>query len=314
MSVTLELRPFAPFCLELTVWALRRRARNKVDLWDGRYHRVLVVDGRPLTLVVEQRGTPDSPRLTLSVSGRDRDITAERVQVARRVLERSLGLNIDLRDFYHLAQTDSPLADLVTRFRGVKPPRFPTVFESLTNAVACQQLSLEVGIELLNRLSDAYGEPSGDGPSPLKSFPEPAVIAVASPHDLRQLGFSAQKSDTLIRLATAVGSGEVDRLALSALPREEATMALRGLKGIGRWSAEYVLLRGFGRLDIFPGDDVGARKKLRSFFELPDAPDYAAINRLTSRWAPYAGMVYFHFLLDGLVGRGILAARDSPPT
>jgi len=64
-----------------------------------------------------------------------------------------LGLRIELDEFYRLASGDKRLGPLVEQFRGLKPPRFPDVFEGLVNAIACQQLSLTVGIELLNRLA-----------------------------------------------------------------------------------------------------------------------------------------------------------------
>jgi DNA-3-methyladenine glycosylase II len=69
------------------------------------------------------------------------------------------------------------------------------------------------------------------------------------------------------------------------------------------------LLRGLGRLDVYPGDDVGARNKLRTFLCLPEAPDYATVSRVTAAWDPFAGMVYFHLLLDGLAERGSLSLR-----
>ena len=75
---------------------------------------------------------------------------------------------------------------------------------------------------------------------------------------------------------------------------------LTSLRGIGRWTAEYVLLRGLGRLHIFPGDDIGAHNKLRHLFGI-DAPlDYDAVQQLVARWHPYAGVVYFHLLLESL--------------
>jgi hypothetical protein len=97
--VILESRPVAPFRLDLSAWALRRRARNSHDRWDGRYHRTLVIDRRPLTLEVSQIGTPEAPRLILSVVGPDVDLTVERARAARRVMERSLGLDVELTDF-----------------------------------------------------------------------------------------------------------------------------------------------------------------------------------------------------------------------
>ena len=65
--------------------------------------------------------------------------------VARRALHRLLGLGVDLSAFAAMADADPILGPLAERMRGLKPPRFPTVFEALVNGVACQQLSLTVG-------------------------------------------------------------------------------------------------------------------------------------------------------------------------
>lgn len=305
-TVSTELHPAGPFRLDLTAWALRRRARNRIDVFDGHYHRALVVDGQPVALKVSQVTLPESPTLTLTVSGQLDALTEDRVGTVRRMVETNLGLAVDLTPFYRLARRDPRLSGLVARFRGLKPPRFATLFESLVNAVACQQLSLEVGIELLNRLTDAYGVMVPGGDPLLLAFPEPDALAAASLPGLRQLGFSTRKASTLISLAAAAADGDLDTMSLETLSRAEATAALQELPGIGRWSAEYVLLRGLGHLDVYPGDDVGARNKLSSFFALSEPPDYDAVQRIAAAWGPFAGMVYFHLLLDGLVERGIL--------
>ncbi len=308
-SVAFSLHPVAPFRLDLTVWALRRRPRNLFDAWEaGRYRRALVVDGRPLSIEVSQSEGVAPAVLTMNVTGWRLDLTEGRVAAARRVVESTLGLEIDLTGFYELASRDRRLAELVARYRGVKPPRFPSLFESLANAVACQQLSLEVGIELLNRLTKTYGLVAPGPARPLAAFPEPAAVADLAPAALRQLGFSTQKARTLIRLAAAIADGELDVRRLEVLSRTQSAAALQSLSGIGRWSAEYVLLRGLGRLEVYPGDDVGARNKLRSFLDLPVAPDYAAIRDITAAWDPFAGMLYFHLLLQGLASRGVLPA------
>jgi DNA-3-methyladenine glycosylase II len=84
------------------------------------------------------------------------------------------------------------------------------------------------------------------------------------------------------------------------------------LDGIGRWSAEYIMLRGFGRVNIFPGDDIGARNKLRRWLSIATPLDYPAVGSVVGRWRPYAGLVYFHLLLDSLAHSGWLTA-DPPP-
>lgn len=305
VETSFELHPRPPFRLDLTVWALRRRARNRVDVWDGSYRRALVVDGESLAVEVVQAGSSASPVVTVTVTTAT-VLPPARLSATAALVERMLGLEHDLGPFYDLADTDSRLHRLKERFLGVKPPRFPTLFEALANAVANQQLSLEVGIELLNRLADAYGAPAPGTGLPLHAFPDADTVADLKAPALRELGFSTAKARYLISLAGVVASGEPNSTDLERMDRPGATHALEQLHGIGRWSAEYVLLRGLGRLDVFPGDDVGARNKLQRFLELADPPTYPEIMAILAPWHPYAGMIYFHLLLDGLAERSVI--------
>jgi DNA-3-methyladenine glycosylase II len=276
-----------------------------MDTWDGGYRRALIIDGEPVIIDLLQNGPPDAPDLVVTVSAAAA-LTPGHLDAIKGMLKRMLGLGIDLKPFYDLADTDAHLRLLTNRFLGVKPPRFPTLFEALANAIANQQLTLEVGIELLNRLANAYGVSAPSTSGPKNTFPEARVVAEVTVADLRGLGFSASKAQSLIGLAGVVSSGGLDLDGLDVMSREDAIKNLQRLHGIGRWSAEYVLLRGLGRLEVFPGDDVGARNKLQRFLGLPAPPSYAEILAILAPWYPYAGMVYFHLLLDGLVERGAL--------
>ena len=303
------IEPCAPFRLDLTVWALRRRAHNAVDRWDatGTYRRVVSFADGPRALAVTQDGGPGAPRLSVML-GEDVDERA-----AARALDRLLGLSIDLSGFAAMAATDPVLGPLARRMRGLKPPRFPTVFEALVNGVACQQLSLAVGIHLLNRLTANYGRAAPDDPGDVRAFPDPDALARVEPDALKRHGFSMTKARTIIETARAIAAGDLDLEGLHPLDDSAAVERLTSLRGIGRWTAEYVLLRGLGRLHVFPGDDVGAHNKLRRLLEL-DAPlDYESVRRLVARWHPYAGVVYFHLLLDSLAQDGAVASVDALP-
>jgi DNA-3-methyladenine glycosylase II len=150
--LTFIIRPVPPFRLDLTAWALRRRARNVIDRWDGSsYRRVIRLGGRPTEIVVRQAGPSVEPRLMVTATPAPRDRLGR--QRVRAIVDRLLGVRVDLSGWYRMAARDTRLRPLADRFRGLKPPRFPTIFETLVNAFACQQLSLEVGLELLNRLA-----------------------------------------------------------------------------------------------------------------------------------------------------------------
>jgi DNA-3-methyladenine glycosylase II len=300
----LIVRAVPPFRLDLTVWALRRRARNAIDRWDGTtYRRVVVVAGRPTELEVRQQGSPRAPQLAVTATPPLR--TAAERPLVRATVERLLGPHIDLRGWYRLARRDPHLRALAARFRGVKPPRFPTIFEALVNAIACQQLSLEVGLELLNRLAALCDVRDRTNSQTACAFPSPHDVARLRPSQCRAIGFSGQKVRALLELARGIDRGDLDLEGLRG-PDDQVRAALLGLRGVGRWTAEYVLLRGLGRLDVFPGDDVGAQKSLGRWLGRSAPLDYAGVTRVARNWRPYAGMVYFHLLLDGLSRSGVL--------
>ncbi len=256
---TFSLVPTPPYRLDFAVWTLRRRAENGVDRWDGTtYRRVLPLDGAVAEVAVTQTTPPESPRIRIAVAGAG---TGSAVKAAiTPTLQRMLGLRADLSGFYRLASRDARLAALAERFRGMRPPRFPTVFEALINGIACQQMSLTLGIQLLTRLSELYGQVWREGEAAAHAFPRPEDLAGLRPEALRPLGFSRQKSRAMIEAAQAVCDGQVDLESLVDEPDEEAIERLLQLHGVGRWTAEYVLLRGLGRWHIFPGDDVGAQQ------------------------------------------------------
>jgi DNA-3-methyladenine glycosylase II len=302
----LEIEPRAPFRLDLTAWALRRRPHNAIDRWDASsYRRMVSVDGGHVALSVTQNGLVDQPRLSILLAGRPIDPSAERHVLS--AVDRLLGLSADLSDFATMAAEDPMLAPLAWRMRGLKPPRFPTVFEALVNGVACQQLSLEVGIHLLNRLTGDRGRPVSDDPGGLRAFPDPEDLAPLEPDALKRHGFSMTKAGTIIATARAIVVGDLDLECLERLDDSAAIERLTSLRGIGRWTAEYVLLRGLGRLHVFPGDDVGAHNKLKRLFGIATRLDYESVERLVARWHPYAGVVYFHLLLDTLSRDGLVA-------
>jgi DNA-3-methyladenine glycosylase II len=304
---TMFLEPVPPFRLDLTVWTLRRRPDNAVDRWDGQsYRRVLPLPAGPVEVIVTQVGPPKAPQLRVSLEGQPPRPSVK--SAVASALSRLLGLHIDLTPFYRFAARQGRLGQLVRRFRGMKPPRFATICEGLVNAIACQQVTLTLGIRLLNRLAANYGQPIQESEDAAHAFPRPDDLAGLRPDDLRRLGFSRQKGQAMIDLARSITEGRFDVDELAELPDEEAVERLRGLRGVGRWTAEYVLLRGLGRTNIFPGDDVGARNNLQRWLHLAGPLDYEGVRRTLARWQRFGGLIYFHLLLDRLEEAGYLQA------
>ena len=302
---TFSIVPIAPFRLDLTAWALRRRKQNMVDRWDGAtYRRVFIFDDVPVEVAIRQSGPSSTPQLNVILTGAR--VRPEFKAEAKSLVEKMFGLQVDLAPFYRMASQDAKLLVLVEKFWGVKPPRFPTIFETLANAFACQQLSLTVALGLLSRLAAVCGLSLKQQDGTHYAFPGPQDLLKVKPSIFRKLGFSDNKVRAFHELARGIVNGRINFESLERMDSQAVIDSLLELRGVGRWTAEYVLLRGLRRLDVFPGDDVGARTRLAKWQNRKERLDYEGVARVTRRWQPYAGMVYFHMLLRGLSENGEL--------
>lgn len=290
-----------PFRLDLTVWVLRRLAANAMDRWDGRtYARVLAYGNTALRVQVRQSGPVERPALEVIIEG-GRSSEARNSYVTS-VLEKLLGLHVDLSAFYRKALRDKEFGPIAKRFMGFRPPRFSSVFEAAVNGISCQQLSLNVGIQLLNRLSERYGRALGDH----HSFPQPEDLASAGAEELQSLGYSSRKAEYILSISRAVSEGRLDPEGLAALEDQKALDTLLEIHGVGRWTAEYILLRGLGRLNVLPAGDAGIQNKLQRRLGLDHRPGADEVRSMLSRWKPYTGLMYFYFILDYLQERSVV--------
>jgi DNA-3-methyladenine glycosylase II len=194
------------------------------------------------------------------------------------------------------------------RFQGVKPPRFATAFEGLVNGITCQQLNLTVGIIFLNRLAERCGLAFSLG---FYAFPRPQDLARLDPADLRPLGYSSGKARALVEVAQSIVAGQLNLEERAQLDNPECVERLVALRGVGRWTAEYVLLRGLGRTDVFPGDDVGARNNLERWLRLRKKLDYEGVQRVLKAWSGCAGLIFLHLLLKSLDEAGDLGSTSA---
>jgi DNA-3-methyladenine glycosylase II len=283
-AVVIRARP--PFDLRLTALVLERAPGNRVDRWDekAREYRRLLPGG-----VASVRAVPGGVEVRGASGPRDRE-----------ALVRLLGLDVDLDGFYDEALSDPHLVPLLRALRGLKPQRFPTVWEALCNGVACQQVSLASGLAALGRLGARFGPGAGG----LVALPTPEALVEA---DLGGLGLSRQKQSFLRGLASAVLDGALD--GIEAMPSASARERMMALPGVGRWTAEYVLLRGLGRHEVFPADDVGAARSLAQLLGAGRlAP--AEVRAMTERWGPWRGVVFFYLLgWRRALGRAIPAGQ-----
>jgi DNA-3-methyladenine glycosylase II len=291
-SVRVTLRPMPSPNFALTARVLRRSPRNLIDRVDddGTWTRVIDLAGRPALLRGRQQGTTLDFDATPGGAGDRRAIET--------LVVRLFSLELDLQPFWRRVRRERGFAELARRCAGLRPQRFPTLFEALANGICCQQLSLAAGMTRLGHLAGRFGPRTGDGTR--VGPPDPALVARAPLSALRQSGLSARRAEELRDLARL----PLERFEheLTALPDAQAKARLLELPGIGPWTADYVLLRGLGRLDVFPSGDVGATRTLgRILGRVIDPP---AAVQFAARFTPLRGMLYFCMLGNVLATPG----------
>lgn len=301
-SLGAQLATGGPLHLEATVRVLQRRPTSPGNLWEQeRYLRLQPRGESPTLLEVRNHGTIAAPDLRVLVRAGDpsADCRAELILTLRRLL----GLDVDPRRLASVGRRVPALREITEALRGMRPPRFASLFEAFVNVIPFQQVSLDAGVSVVNRLSERFGARLDHEGHSHRASPTAEVIAGARLDALRRCGLSARKAEALRAIARAVASGALTERALEALDTAEALRALTALPGIGPWSANLVLLRGLGRLDAFPPGDVGATRGLQAVLKL-DAP--SELDAIVERLGPDRGYLYFCALGSSLLAKGLI--------
>jgi DNA-3-methyladenine glycosylase II len=307
MSRRWALPTKAPFHLQATVRVLQRRPSNAVDIWDpGRYRRALCLPEGLALVEVGNFGSVNDPNVRFSICGGAAS-SVNRLS-AGRILRRMLGLDVDPAPLQAVSAAERAVHDTARALLGMRPPRFASLFETFASVVPFQQLSLEAGLAIVARLVTKFGEYLEHDTRRFYAFPTAHVIAEARLASLQSCGLSARKAQTLRVLARAVASGAVTEEQLARMSTPVALSALTQLPGIGPWSAGLVLLRGFGRLDVFPPGDVGAMRGLRALMR---RGAQAPLGPIIERFGEHRGYLYFCALGAWLLSRGLIDAAAS---
>ena len=157
----------------------------------------------------------------------------------------------------------------------LKPEREP--YEALVRAVAYQQLSTKAGDSILGKFIRQFG-----------AFPTPAQLIAAEFDDLRGVGFSGRKIETLRDIAEGAINGLVPtREAADTMSNEALIERLVTLKGIGQWTVEMMLMFTLERMDILPADDFGVTDGYRRLKKLDAAPKRKQMAEIGMAWSPY---------------------------
>jgi AraC family transcriptional regulator of adaptative response / DNA-3-methyladenine glycosylase II len=188
-----------------------------------------------------------------------------------------------------VAQFETRHAAFVAPRRGLRMPLLHTGFDALCWGIIGQQINVKFASALRREIVELAGEKIGD----MRAHPTPQRVADLDMTALTSRRYSRSKAQYLIDAAAAVATGKLDIENLSEGSAIAAEKALTAQRGIGTWTARYVLMRG-GFADAAPVGDSALATALQRLHNLPERPDSDQTARLMSRFAPYRSLATMH--------------------
>ncbi len=289
--VTIEPKP--PYDFDLTAaYATYFRGHYGAERFDdGIFRRLLDCGGHLCLVGVRSVGTAGSPLLEVEIETSGTSLDVDLVSGIKRQVAWILGTDQDLEPLYRRTMHDPAMESLVRGLKGLHIPHTASVYEALVLAILGQQISSHVARMVRTLLIRTYGPSADVSGETYYAFPRPETIVAAGIEGLRGIKFNARKGEYIVGIAERVESGELDLEGLKRQPDEEVVSALIGIRGVGLWTAQWLLIRALGRRDGFPHGDLALGRLLGILVNggPPLSPQEAL--EYSRRWSPFRSYV-----------------------
>ena len=296
---TLTLNPRAPYDFHLTMKSqAASRDGAKVDVFeDGQYQRLFDIQGRLLLAQVCSTDDVEHPLLEVTVQGQK--LTDDDVLAVSKTVEWVVGTDTPLDDFYTSAGKDPVIGPVLERLYGLHVSRTPTVFEALVQAISSQQIATNVARIIGALLLESYSPTLLLEGRTYYAFPRPTAMLSKGVPGLRSIKLSNRKAEYILDIAAAMEDGSLDLEGLGRLPDAQATQKLLALRGVGRWTAHWILLRALGRRDSFPSGDRALQRTISRLYFKGETLTEAGLDEFSRPWSPRRSL-YTTYLFTAL--------------
>lgn len=211
--------------------------------------KAISIDGQTVVFQLTSIGTTEKPGLEYTLFSAKPFSQAMGNAVVERITF-FLSLKDDLQPFYRLGREDPDFAPIIEHLYGYHQVKFLTPFENACWAVLTQRNPMKIAQQTKQALVEKYGSSLEVSGSVYWAFPEPMQIAVVDESELLKMIRNDRRTEYLVAVARAFS--EADEEFLKTASDEEVEAWLRNIKGIGEWSATFIMVRGLGRMERVP--------------------------------------------------------------
>ncbi|WP_353652164.1 DNA glycosylase [Bacillus sp. AFS077874] len=204
-------------------------------------------------------------------------------------------LGRDLTEFYQLSKNNQMLQLLIDQHFGLRVIGIPDLFEAFTWAIMGQQINLTFAFSLKRSFVEKYGESFRWKDEIVWLFPTPDVISKLEVSDLTSMKFTTRKAEYVIGIAKLMTDGLISKESLNRLESYEKKLnKLLEIRGVGNWTADYVLMKCLQEKSAFPIADVGIHNALKNQLSLEKKPSIEEIKKMGKKWKGWEAYVTFY--------------------
>jgi DNA-3-methyladenine glycosylase II len=259
----------------------RRSGDDMLDRWDGKWLVRVTRDAagiHPYACQVE--GDIDAPALRVLVRrAAERDVVETAIRAAFLPL---------VVEFEQLGAADPVIGYLASQHPGFRPVLWDDLLTALVRCISAQQVNLKWAATVRRRLAEKFGLAHRIGSQEVYSL-EPERLAALQIADIRALQFTTRKAEYVLNAARAVSSGELNLAELARLQDDEVIAKVTAIRGLGLWTAEWVLARTLGRPRVSAGD-LGVRKAVGIAYLGGTMATPEEVRRATAHWGRAAAL------------------------
>ncbi len=288
--VTLDIKLSAPLDIAASLERFRSSGDDLIDRWNGTHLiRTVRTPGGTVPCVCTATGTVRKPALGVMAPNPEYGFDIGRAMHAT--------FSATPPEFNDLVRSDPVIAKLDKQSCGLRPVCQLDLLAALIRCISTQQVNLRWGVITRRRLAKAFGDKYALNGHEVYAF-NAKRLAAATVAEIRALQFTTRKAEYIIGIAKVVKEGRLNLAELAALSDDEVIARLTALRGIGVWTAEWILARTLGRPRVVAGD-LGVRKAVGLVYLHNVSPSENEVRRATAHWGRSANVAQT-LLLDGL--------------